>query len=123
MGFVDKAITAHLRSGQHTGFVPMSAKVADLTHADTNKHQISLASMGLPHTAVCLLLGGEKIAGAGNLRAYPAEGAVYIQISALQTEMHAIGIINEQLEYSLSNAGDDFDLYCFGYWTAGVVLG
>jgi len=124
MGYVDKALSAHLRSTLHSGFTSMNGKVADITHADTAKHTITLAEMGLPSNAIALILLADRISGTGSLNGYPNEGTkgLYLGRGDIQQGI-VFGIINERLEYSLSTSGDDWDLFCLGYWTSGRVPG
>lgn len=124
MGYVSKAVQAHLGSTLHIGFTPYNAKVADITHADTNKHTITLAELGLPANAVALLLQANRVSGTGSLRGYPNEGVypLYLGQGSIQPGI-VFGIINERLEYDLTVINDDWDLLCMGYWTSGRVLG
>ena len=107
-----------IRGRKVTTFVPDNTKVADITHADVNHHTITLATMGLPVTAVCLILGAMRQGGTGMFYAYPNEGGVGFYIGHVGGTSYAksVGIINQRLEYNLTVANDDFDLYCFGYW-------
>ena len=124
MGYVDKAVSAHLASTLHAGFTPYNEKIADITHADTAKHTISLESLGLPPTAIVLLLGAVRISGTGYLQVYPNEGVDLIRLGpAFNNAVFPIAIILERLEYKLNVASDDFDVYCFGFWTVGQVRG
>lgn len=108
-----------LGRGQSTRFVPHNAKVADINHADTSKHLITLATMGLPLNAVVLILTTGRVSGTGYLRVYGNEGTSYQRCNvAGSTEGVVVGIINERLQYDQSVANDDFDLKVMGYWVA-----
>lgn len=99
-----------LRHAGHDG------KVADITHADTNKHTITLATMGLPQSIKALQLLAVRIGGAGNFNVYPAEGTYSLTIGhGAEFRGKWCAIINNRLQYSLNTANDDFDLYCVGY--------
>ena len=120
MGYTDKAVQAHMASILHAGLSGLNEKIADITHADTNKHTITLAALGLPDNAIGLLLTANRVSGTGSLRVYPIEGTLGV---ALTGEISNIVVINNRLQYDLTVANDDFDLYCIGYFTAGQVLG
>jgi len=115
---------AHLKSTLHVGFTPYNDKVADITHADTNKHTITLEALGLPSNAIVLLLTAKRITGTGSLRGYPNEGTndLYLGIGTAQAGI-VFAIINERLQYDLTVANDNWDLFCMGFWTSGKVLG
>lgn len=124
MSYTDKALQAHMKSTLHTGFTPYNGKIADITHADTNKHEITLAALGLPDNAKVLILGFTRISGTGSLQFYPNEGAQLVKTAGTSAHFSTcVAIINERLQYDLQVANDDFDLYCFGYWTSGQVIG
>lgn len=91
-------------------------KVADITHADTNKHEITLATMGLPLNVVAMIIVATRQGGTGGLNVYPNEGVYNLQ-GTYTSNCMVVGIINQRLQYALSVSGDDFDLVCFGYWT------
>jgi len=97
-------------------FVAFNGKVADISHADINKHEITLAAMGLPTQIVAMIVATDRVAGTGNFDIYPNEGTVYIRAGLNFYETVVAAIRNERLQYSLSVANDDFDLMCFGYW-------
>ena len=98
-------------------FVPYNAKIADITHADTNKHTLNLAT-ALSETRKIIAIQGEprRMAGTGDFRIYPNEGAGIIQ-NGFNYQDHWTIIANgtQRLQYSLETAGDDYDFYCWGY--------
>ena len=103
-------------SGKLVTFVPFNAKVADITHGDVNKHEITLATLGLPENVVVLELGVVRVVGTGSFLTFPNEGATDRNLSTETRFGGSIGIINQRLQYRLSVINDDFDVYCFGYW-------
>ena len=128
MGYTDKAVQAHMKAALHAGYTPMAEKIADLTHADANKHTITLSALGIPDNAVAVLVWGKRITGTGQLYAYPLEGAEPIRIGMAGDVggtyyLQLVPVANARLEYALTVANDDWDLWCFGYFTSGQVLG
>jgi len=122
MGYVDKASMALIRRGLVQSFVSMNAKIADISEADTNKHLITLIAMGLPANAKVILLGAKRISGTGALDVFPDEGTEATRVgdsANMYGKNFAIGVTDERLQYALTVANDDFDLYCLGYWTSG----
>lgn len=102
-------------------FVPYNGKIADITHADTNKHTLDLAT-ALVETRkiIAIIVLCVRITGTDNIIVYPNEGvlSVYIRTSTGNTnELSFIFLANgsNRLQYSLTTSGDDFDLNCFGY--------
>jgi len=125
MGYVDKALSAHLRSTLHAGFTPMSAKVADLQENDTAKHFLTLADMGLPSNVVAVLLISLRVSGTGFFLVYPNEGtqAIVLTISVNAGSVPAfVGVSNNRIQWSGGVANDDWDIYCMGYFTSGRVV-
>ena len=125
MGYVDKALSAHLRSTLHAGFTIMNAKIADLNPGDTAKHYLTLASLGLPENAVCLILGVFKTSGVGFFYVYPNEATrgTLITEAGGTPPSHPVAVVNNRIQYSLQTATDVYELYCFGYWTSGRLAG
>ena len=103
--------------------MPFNDQIADITHADTNKHEITLAAMGLPNNVVKLHLGVTRISGTGVMQFYPGEGTRGVSVATGIAGHVAVIIVNERLQYKLSVANDDFDLFCLGYETQGRLLG
>jgi len=97
--------------------VPTNGKIADITHADTNKHLLTLAAaLGETRKIIAVQLWAFRQAGAGEFRTYPNEGLLevgYVQFGPAQWTVIADG--TQRLQYSLSVANDDWDLYCIGY--------
>jgi len=105
-------------------FVPYNGKIADITHADTNKHTLTLANAagtgaigGETRKVTMVITQTNRIAGAGSLLLYPNEGTVLVETDLLASALYPIVIANgtQRLQYALTVAGSDFDLYCMGY--------
>ena len=120
----DSMLNNILSTGQI--FVPYNAKIADITHADTVTHLLTLANAagtgaiaGETRKIIAVIVWGNRIAGTGLLNAYSNEGVTGLVIgsAALQSYLQPIVIANnsQRLQYNLSVAGDDYDLYCHGY--------
>lgn len=90
-----------------------NGKVADITHADTNKHTVDLSAF-VPENCVAIVVYGRRVVGAGELLMYPDEGTFLVETFWKSVEV--IAIRNQRLEYELSVKNDDFDLYLMGYW-------
>ena len=103
-------------------FVPYNGKIADITHADTNLHTLTLANAagtgviaGETRTIVAVLLQSRRASGTGIFNSAPNEGVYIHQWSNYEEGIFLIAKNSQQLQYSLSVAGDDWDLFCFGY--------
>ena len=105
-------------------FIPYNAKIADITHADTNKHTLELANAagtgaiaGETRKIVMVGLRAIRIAGTGSLNVWPNEGAfrAYIVTDGGSTTECVLAAGTNRLQYSLTVANDDWDLYCIGY--------
>jgi len=104
--------------GARVLFVPYNGKIADITHADMNKYTLDLATpLAETREIIALFLSASRMAGTGELWAYPNEGVEYMILSTgrYQRGTCIIAAGTNRLQYSLSVANDDFDLYCFGY--------
>jgi hypothetical protein len=110
-------------SGQQI-FVAYNGKIADITHADTNQHTLELANpagtgaiAGETRKIVMVHVIPARIAGTGSFYVYPNEGAQFVDLGNWFYSRGITIIANDsqRLQYSLSVANDDFDLYCFGY--------
>lgn len=104
-------------------FVPYNAKIADITHADTDPHLLTLANnagtgaiAGETRKIIAVILSVYRVAGAGNLGFHPNEGALTVTTTN-SSASHIVVILaaSQRLQYELSVAGNDFDLYCYGY--------
>lgn len=94
-----------------------NGKVADITYADVNKHNLTLTQLGLPNNTVAAILGSQRMSGSGLLVVYPANGAFGHYISAAgQAYTKLVNLDNGILTHKVSVANDDYDLYCFGYF-------
>jgi hypothetical protein len=98
-------------------FVPYNGKIADITHADTAKHTLDLeTALSETRKIIAIIPRAELIAGTGQLHLFPNEGTSYIYL--LSNRVYGTCIIadgTQRLEYALSVANDDWDLYCVGY--------
>jgi len=113
------------KGGPRQTFVPYNGKIGDLTHADTNRHELTVANpagtgaiAGETRKIIMLILGAVRMAGAGSFSLYPNEGATGSpQWTTDVSNPHPIVIANDsqRVQYSLSVAGNDWDLYCMGY--------
>lgn len=104
-------------------FVPYNGKIADITHADTLTHTLDLAAaLSETRKIIAVVVSAVRIAGTESLYAFPNEGAWCNQITTVtwadviaNTVLIIIANNTNRLQYRLSLANDDFDLYCFGY--------
>lgn len=98
-------------------WVPYNSKIADITHADTNKHTIDLASpLAETRNIIGVLLYAQRISGSGSINAYPNEGTYTGYLGS--TVIPCLIIISpgtNRLQYALNQSNDDWDLYCIGY--------
>lgn len=98
-------------------FVPYNGKIADITHADTNKHTLDLAAaLGETRKIIAVNVFAWRIGGINDIYAYPNEGATVslIGFSYIATVV-VIADGTQRLQYSLATANSDWDLYCMGY--------
>jgi hypothetical protein len=104
-------------------FVPLNAKIADITHADTLKHTLTLANgagtgaiAGETRKIIAVHLSAWRMGGTGFFETYPNEGAQF-QTILWDTSWGYQAIANgtQRIQYNLSVANDDWDVYCFGY--------
>lgn len=100
-------------------FVPYNAKIADITHADTSVHTLTLANAagtgaiaGETRKIIALIWKDIRISGTGSLAKFPNEGSNSTWGSPVDI---VIAEGSQRASYSLSVAGDDFDVYCYGY--------
>ena len=119
-GRVNKTVVYYMGSvevNKYQIFIPFNAKIADITHADTNKHFLDLAAaLSENRTIVDIRLLGARISGTGFFYIYPNEGAQKDFLSSwAQSVDIMIAAKSQRLQYSLSVANDDWDLHCFGY--------
>jgi len=124
MGYVDKALTAHLKSLLHSGWVVLdgSEKLSDITHADINEHTVTLTQAGLPETTKLLLIQAVKTFGDGVFKVYTELGGAWFYHSTGQVGWWAVDE-DGVLRYSLSQANDIWDIRVFGYFHGGRQAG
>lgn len=98
--------------------VYMNAKIADINEVDTLKHFLDLeAVLGETRKIVEVRVTAIRIVGTGVLCVWPNEGVQGICGSTSLNNMPTIIAEGSQrLQYRQSVAGDDFDLYCLGYF-------
>ena len=100
-------------------FVPYNGKIADITEADTNRHTLDLATaLNETRKIVAVNVSGTRITGTGYFHVYPNEGTHYFELGVWNTYPRgycAIANGTQRLQYKLSVANDDYDIYCFGY--------
>jgi hypothetical protein len=109
-------------SGQQI-FVPYNGKIADITHADTDKHYLTLANSagtgaiaGETRKIVAITIKTNRMAGSGAFYMYPNEGtSSYAISSGVVGSMIVIADGTQRLQYNQTVAGDDWDVYCLGY--------
>ena len=99
-------------------FIPHNSKLADITHADTNKHTLDLATaLSETRDIVAVQIYGLRQTGSGNFLVYPNEGTYYTYAGHgfYYTFMAILADGENRLQYALDVASDDWDLYCMGY--------
>ena len=103
-------------------FVPYNNKISDITHPDTNKHNLDLAvALGESRDVVSIIIKCFRMSGTGVFYTYPAEGSSFTGASTGSViDMVLIATGTQRLQYSLSAANDDWDIYCLGYAVIGV---
>ena len=124
MGYVDKAVMAHLKSTLHSGWIVLdgSKYIADIEHADTLEHTMTLAEAGLPENAKIILIQATKTFGAGVFKIYTKQGGMYFYHTTGQANWWPIDE-DGVLRYGLSQANDVWDIYVYGYFHGGRLLG
>lgn len=103
--------------GKKQIFVPYNAKIADITHADTNKHMLDLEiALTEARKIIAILPKAARTSGSGGLVVYPNEGTTHTgDINLYCRGWIVIADGTQRLQYSLLVANDGFDLYCYGY--------
>jgi len=123
VGYVDKALSAHLKSILHAGFASLDgSKIADITHADTTDHTLTPKALGLPANAVLLFGLASRVSGSGLIRIRTkVGGAMYSIITAVPFwwPIDEGGVFR----YNLQTANDDWDIYGYAYLARGRVAG
>ncbi|GAH96755.1 unnamed protein product, partial [marine sediment metagenome] len=101
-------------------FVPYNGKIADITETDTNKHTLDLeTALTETRKIIALSITAKRMGGTGEFNCYPNEGAQPSLVgSSASVYLRGMLIIKDgtqRLEYNLTVANDDWDLYCLGY--------
>jgi len=98
--------------------IPYNDKIADITEADTATHTLDLATaLSETRTIIAVIVSAERVTGTGYCLMYPNEGSTPMGYG-IDRRFFGYIVIKDgtnRLQYSLTNANDDFDLYCFGY--------
>jgi len=103
------------------GFKGCNVNIADVTESDTAKHTVDISAY-VPENCVAIIVQGQRISGTGSLHTYSNEGSLPTYINTVFYQP-TIAILNQRIQYRLTVANDDFDIYMLGYWTAGQVMG
>ena len=101
-------------------FIPYNNKIADITHADTDRHTVDLAAaLSESRKIIALCIGNARVTGTGQMYYWPNEGAENIGNQASADFDRPLFIIikdgTQRLQYSQSVANDDWDIQCYGY--------
>ena len=97
------------------------SKIADITHADTDEHNYTTSSVGLPNNTQCIITRWIRSSGTGFVHIRTTTGGTALVVASDGTvSTHPIAD-DDLFHYRLTVANDDWDLHCFGYWTGGVV--
>jgi len=110
-------VTVHRIPKRHI-FVPYNGKIADITHADTNQHNLDLAAaLSETRNIISVLIQAERVSGTGYFRMYPNAGAQQISggTGTLDLKECVLAVGSNNLLYQLSVANDDWDIWCMGY--------
>ena len=113
--------TVKTRPVKRQFFVPYSGKIADITHADTDKHTLDLATaLSDTRKIIMVIITWIRISGTGELAVYPNEGTgTHYGASWTSSSIASFPLVikdgTQRLQYALSVASDDFDMYCKGY--------
>jgi len=103
-------------------FIHYNGKIADITHADTNKHTLDLAAaLSETRTIISVQTYAQRMSGSGDLYVLPNEGSQPAMVGSLDSMLGfcIIAARTNRLQYQMTVANDDFDLYCFGYIVEG----
>jgi len=110
---------------------PASGKIADITHADTNEHSLTLAQLNavyppgnLPENTRVIYVGGTRIAGAGTLNLHSVSGQKGVTI-VTGTAAYFYAVLwyraaDGRFYYSQTVANDDWDVYILGFQTGSL---
>lgn len=114
---LSETYTASLNKKRYPRFIPYNGKIADITHADTNKHTLDLATaLSETRTIIAVYLGVERMGGTGDFLWYPNEGSQGIRdYSRPLCQCIVIAAGTQRVQYALLTANDDYDCYCWGY--------
>ena len=109
-------------SGQQI-IVPYNADIVHITHADTNKHTLNLATL-LPETRkiIAVNVAVDTVSGSGNFYVYPNEGDNAVNLLNIPRANGFIVIKDgtNRLQYSLGAINDSVYFYCYGYVVVGA---
>lgn len=123
MGYVDKAVTDLISRAQVGNFKTRDGtKIADLTHADTAEYTKTTTELGLPANTVALLVLATRIAGTGKFRVFTKSSGAEMKIVHTEAGIWPIDDTGV-FRYAMQVNNDDWDIFCFGYWVVGRILG
>lgn len=123
MGYVDKATQELLGSLLFVNFKTQpGAKIADITHADTDEHTLTTSALGLPSNVVAIYCTFTRISGSGTFRPVTAAAG---QRMTVGSGFSALWPIDDTgvFRYALGAANDDWDIFCHAYITQGRPVG
>jgi len=98
------------------GFVHMSTKIMDINEDDTDSHICSISAT-FPPNVKAIILRAVRISGSGDISFYPNSNAY----SFASPSGDILPLNGAEIKYIQSNGGDDFDIYCYGYFTEGEI--
>ena len=97
---------------QVTHVVPLSGKIADITHADTNEHSMALPT-GYPANTKAIFIHPYRAAGTGQFRTNMVSGQDG-PVIASNSGGAWIRATDGLFYYKLTIANDDWDIYADG---------
>lgn len=105
---------AKLRPAHVKFYRYVTAKVADITHADLNEHSVDLSAF-VGSNGCAILVRTQRVAGTGTFNVLSNTGDA-IPYAYSQNGSHLVApVTNGVLYYKLSVINDDWDLYLGGY--------
>ena len=106
--------------GKSLNIVSASGKIYDITHVDSNEHNVTLPA-GYPQNTRAMFVSGRRVAGTGffELRSVSGADGHLIQAVAAARGVGAVWFRASDglFYYRLTTGNDDWDIYIHGYWT------
>ena len=93
--------------------VPLSGKIMDITHADTNEHSVALPT-GYPANTKILIVMPQRVAGTGFFKALSTTGSASHWYTASGEGCVWIRAADGTFRYILTVANDDWDIHAVG---------